>query len=206
MKPVSGPHAHPARGVVCAHKMVSEEESRLLRRHKALGLGGTIFLQKRGADLMCENWSYFLPLMVSHRICIQCGSNHSERVYFRSSNPCWAFLPLCLIKDVFSSEKTLLLRSLYQHRSHLLAFRELLKSLKGNHDSIHYWMKCVSFRASCCWVISWKWFVLSSRKIVWVLQRRTESNSYYIDVFPFGTVFILNPEKITNFKLVECHM
>lgn len=157
-------------------EMGLEEKSSLLRMRNALGLGGVIFLQAEGADLMCASWSCFLPTVMVPNMCILFGLNHSRTAYFRSPNPCAAFLILWL--EVFPSEKILLLILLYQHWSHLLTFRELFKSLKGNHDTIYYWMKCVSLRANYCWVISWNWVVTFSRIIIRALRKRTQSNSY----------------------------
>lgn len=156
---------------------------------------GQWFSSRRGKQITCVSWSYFLPLMMIHRACIQFGLNHSKKVYFRSPNPYWVFLRLRLIKEVFSSEKIWLLTFLYQHQSQLLACRELFKPLKGNHYTIYYWMKGVSLRANYCWVISWKWLVLLAENF-YVCFREEPSQTLNILMYSLWSKgFILNPEK-----------
>lgn len=62
--------------------MGREEKSGLLRMHKALCVGEMIFLQKEGAELMCDGWSYFLPTVMIRSICIPFGLNHSKMSVF----------------------------------------------------------------------------------------------------------------------------
>ena len=142
-----------------------------------------------------------------HRACIQFGLNHSKKKCILDPQILTEyFLHLRLIKEVFSSEKIWLLTFLYQHQSQLLACRELFKPLKGNHYTIYYWMKGVSLRANYCWVISWKWLVLFSRKLLCASERNQVKLLIYWCI-PFGAkVSFWIQKKITNTKLVECHI